>query len=102
MKVVIGDYHGLAFVSDVNSSIVKSLSNVYPQARHGIFIHHLLRNVVKNYRVRGVSRFVERSSKAYTVVDFLEILDEICRMSPTGGTYLRSADVRKWASCHFH
>ncbi|CAG7875776.1 unnamed protein product [Brassica rapa] len=28
--------------------------------------------------------------------------DEICRMSPTVGTYLRSADVRKWASCHFH
>lgn len=101
LKVVIGDDPSLAFVSNRNSTIVKSLDNVYPRGGHGIRIHHLLNNVVKNNRIRGVLELIERVSKAYRSVDFVEIFDEICRMSHVVGKYLQSKDVRKWARCYF-
>lgn len=101
LKVAIGDDPSLAFVSNRNSTIIKSLDNVYPRGGHGIHIHHLLNNVVKNNRIREVSELVEKVSKAYRYVDFVEIFDEICRMSHVIGKYLQSKDVRKWTRCYF-
>ena len=46
LKVVIADDHHLAFFSDKHVAIEKALENVFPTARHGICIHHLLNNVV--------------------------------------------------------
>ena len=46
LKKVIADDHVLAFVSDRHPSISKSLGKIYPLAAHGIFIHHLIGNVI--------------------------------------------------------
>ncbi|XP_013690286.1 uncharacterized protein LOC106394251 [Brassica napus] len=73
LNVVIADDHSLAFVSDRNSSIAKAIARVYPQAHHGICIHHLLNNV----------------------------FTAIFAISPEIGKYLIDADVRKWARCQF-
>ncbi|XP_013632584.1 PREDICTED: uncharacterized protein LOC106338070 [Brassica oleracea var. oleracea] len=82
LNAVIADEHSLAFVSDRNSSIAKAIANVYPQAHHGICIHHLLNNVVTYSSGKGVAGLVAKASKAYQAADF-------------------HADVRKWARCQF-
>ncbi|KAL0862079.1 hypothetical protein Bca101_041197 [Brassica carinata] len=39
--------------------------------------------------------------KAYRVADFKKIFAHVCNISPAIGTYLREADVKKWARCQF-
>ena len=100
LKVVIGDDPSLAFVSNRNSTIFKSLDNVYPRGGHGIRIHHLLNNVVKNNRIRGVSEcyfpgckydirtnnpaesinFVLKIPKGYDMIHMLDKITEILTM----------------------
>ncbi|XP_013751169.2 uncharacterized protein LOC106453468 [Brassica napus] len=82
LNAVIADDHSLAFVSDRNSSIAKAIARVYPQAHHGICIHHLLNNVITYFSGKGVAGLVAKASKAYQAADF-------------------HADVRKWARCQF-
>ena len=57
LNVVIADDHSLAFVSDRNSSIAKAIARVYPQAHHGICIHHLLNNVCNIFQRERCSWF---------------------------------------------
>ena len=95
LKVVIADDPGLAFVSDRNTSITKSLANVYPQARHEICIHHLLNNVVTYFKKMGMAGLIEKATKAYRVVGFQTAFTEICKMCSSIGKYLEEADVIK-------
>ena len=47
LKVVIDDDHHLAFISDKHGAIAKTLENMYPTGSiHGIYIYHLLNNLV--------------------------------------------------------
>ncbi|XP_048613164.1 uncharacterized protein LOC125587077 [Brassica napus] len=101
LKVVIADSKDLAFVSDRAASIAKALGNVYPRSRHGICIHHLLTNVVKNFKTKGLSSLVEKASQAYRFPEFQERFTEIVEMCPALGRYLQEADVRKWARSIF-
>ncbi|XP_033129453.1 uncharacterized protein LOC117126142 [Brassica rapa] len=101
LNVVIADGHSLAFVSDRNSSIVKAIANVYPQAHHGICIHHLLNNVVTYCSGKGVAGLVAKASKAYRAADFRKLFTAIYSISPEIGNYLIEDDVRKWARCQF-
>ncbi|XP_048596168.1 uncharacterized protein LOC125607227 [Brassica napus] len=101
LNAVIADEHSLAFVSDRNSSIAKAIANVYPQAHHGICIHHLLNNVVTYFSGKGVAGLVAKASKAYRAADFRKLFTAIYSISPEIGNYLIEADVRKWARCQF-
>ncbi|XP_013645439.1 uncharacterized protein LOC106350044 [Brassica napus] len=101
LNVVIADDQGLAFVSDRNTSLAKAIAKVYPHAHHGIFIHHLLNNVVTYFKGKGVAGLVAKASKAYRVADFKKQFTAIFSISPAIGTYLIQADVRKWARCQF-
>ncbi|XP_048611954.1 uncharacterized protein LOC125586173 [Brassica napus] len=101
LNVVIADDHSLAFVSDRNSSIAKAIARVYPQAHHGICIHHLLNNVVTYFSGKGVAGLVAKASKAYRAADFRKVFTAIFAISPEIGQYLIDADVRKWARCQF-
>ncbi|XP_010451595.1 PREDICTED: uncharacterized protein LOC104733738 [Camelina sativa] len=71
LRVVIADDKDLAFVSDRHISIGKMIEKIYPLAKHGICIHHLIGNV------------------------------KLAIISPAIGGYLHEADVKKWARCHF-
>ena len=95
LKVVIADSKDLAFVSDRAASIAKALGTVYPRSRHGICIHHLLTNVVKNFKTKGLSALVEKASRAYRFSEFQERFTEIVEMCHALGRYLQEADVRK-------
>ncbi|XP_019082683.1 PREDICTED: uncharacterized protein LOC104704919 [Camelina sativa] len=53
--MVIADEEGLSFVSDRATSIAKSIGNIYPLAKHGICIHHLISNVITYHKGRGVA-----------------------------------------------
>ncbi|XP_010513213.2 PREDICTED: uncharacterized protein LOC104789175 [Camelina sativa] len=101
VKVVIADDKDLAFVSDRHISIGKMIGKIYPLAKHGICIHHLIGNVVTNYKGRGVAGRLAKASKAYRVAEFDKHFAEICNISPAIGGYLQEADVKKWARCHF-
>ncbi|XP_013732605.1 uncharacterized protein LOC106436194 [Brassica napus] len=101
LKVVIVDDHHLAFISDRHGSIAKAIENVYPLARHGICIHHLVNNVVTYYHGKGLVGLVSKASKAYRVADFEKTFANVCNISPTIEKYLREADVHKWARCQF-
>ncbi|XP_056850897.1 uncharacterized protein LOC130507068 [Raphanus sativus] len=101
LKEVVADSHDLAFVSDRNSSIAKAIATVYPRSAHGICIHHLLTNVVKHFKEKGLTALVEQASKAYRYTEFQERITEIFDMNPELGRYLREADVRKWARSVF-
>ncbi|XP_010424726.1 PREDICTED: uncharacterized protein LOC104709876 [Camelina sativa] len=101
LKVVIADDKDLAFVSDRHISIGKMIGKIYPLAKHGICIHHLIGNVVTNYKGRGVAGRLAKASKAYRVAEFDKHFAEICNISPAIGGYLQEADVKKWARCHF-
>ncbi|XP_013679573.2 uncharacterized protein LOC106384102 [Brassica napus] len=95
LKVVIADSKDLAFVSDRAASIAKALGTVYPRSRHGICVHHLLTNVVKNFKTKGLSALVEKASRAYRFSEFQERFTEIVEMCHALGRYLQEADVRK-------
>ncbi|XP_013650933.2 uncharacterized protein LOC106355559 [Brassica napus] len=99
LKVVVADDNGLAFISDRQVSIAKALEKVYPLARHGICIHHLLNNVISYFKGKGLAGLI---SKAYRVVDFKKTFAHVCNISPAIGNYLMEADVKKWARCQFH
>ncbi|XP_056847328.1 uncharacterized protein LOC130498017 [Raphanus sativus] len=101
LKVFIADNLHLAFISDRHGSIVKALEKVYPSARHGICIHHLLNNVVTHYHGKGLVGLVSKASKSYRVADFEKTFANVCNISPAIGKYLRDADVQKWARCQF-
>ncbi|XP_033134251.1 uncharacterized protein LOC117127721 [Brassica rapa] len=102
LKVVVADDNGLAFISDRQVSIAKALEKVYPLARHGICIHHLLNNVISYFKGKGLAGLISKASKAYRVVDFKKTFAHVCNISPAIGTYLMEADVKKWARCQFH
>ncbi|XP_056862251.1 uncharacterized protein LOC108839471 [Raphanus sativus] len=101
LKLVIDDDRHLAFISDRHGSIVKGLKKVYPEARHGICIHHLLNNVVTYYHGKGLVGLVSKASKTYRVADFDKTFANVCNISLAIGKYLRDADVQKWARCQF-
>ena len=67
LKKVIADDHVLAFVSDLHPSISKSLGKIYPLVAHGIFIHHLIGNVITYHKGRNVVGMVAKTSKTYRV-----------------------------------
>ncbi|XP_010481242.1 PREDICTED: uncharacterized protein LOC104760091 [Camelina sativa] len=100
-KPVDADEEGLSFVSDRHTSIAKSIGNIYPLAKHGICIHHLISNIITYNKGRGVAGMVAKASKAYRVVEFEKDFARINKISPAIGSYLEEADVRKWARCHF-
>ncbi|XP_013625681.1 PREDICTED: uncharacterized protein LOC106331810 [Brassica oleracea var. oleracea] len=102
LKVVVAGDNGLAFISDRQMSIAKALEKVYPLARHGIFIHHLLNNVISYFKGKGLAGLISKASKAYRVVDFKKTFAHVCNISPAIGNYLMEADVKKWARCQFH
>ncbi|XP_056851536.1 uncharacterized protein LOC108807847 [Raphanus sativus] len=101
LKVVIPDSKDLAFISDRNASIAKGIGTVYPQSKHGICIHHLLTNVVANFKTKGLTALVEKASRTYRYPEFQARITEIFDISPELGRYLREADVRKWARSIF-
>ncbi|XP_010421342.1 PREDICTED: uncharacterized protein LOC104706808 [Camelina sativa] len=101
LKMVIADEEGLSFVSDRHRSIAKSIGNIYPLAKHGICIHHLISNVITYNKGRGVAGMVAKASKAYRVYEFEKEFAPINNISPAIGSYLEEVDVRKWACCHF-
>ncbi|XP_013699728.2 uncharacterized protein LOC106403446 [Brassica napus] len=101
LKVVIADDHNLAFISDRHGYIAKALENVYPSARHGICIHHLLNNVVTYFHGKGLAGLVSKASKAYRVSEFEKTFANVCNINPAIGNYLREANVQKWARCQF-
>ncbi|XP_010418877.1 PREDICTED: uncharacterized protein LOC104704499 [Camelina sativa] len=84
-----------------HTTIAKSIGNIYPLAKHGICIHHLLSNVITYNKRRGVAGMVAKVSKAYIVSEFKKQVGRINNISPTIASYLEDADVRKWARCHF-
>uniref|UniRef100_A0A0D3BCV1 Uncharacterized protein n=1 Tax=Brassica oleracea var. oleracea TaxID=109376 RepID=A0A0D3BCV1_BRAOL len=102
LKVVVADDNGLAFISNRQVSIAKKLEKVYPLARHGICIHHLLNNVISYFKGKGLAGLISKASKAYRVVDFKKMFAHVCNISPAIGNYLMEADVKKWARCQFH
>ncbi|XP_010436889.1 PREDICTED: uncharacterized protein LOC104720712 [Camelina sativa] len=70
LKMDIADEEGLSFVSDRHTSIAKSIGNIYPLAKYGICIPHLISNVITYNKGRGVAGMVAKASKAYRVADF--------------------------------
>ncbi|XP_019084935.1 PREDICTED: uncharacterized protein LOC109126186 [Camelina sativa] len=99
-KMVIADEEGLSFVSDRHTSIAKSIGNIYPLAKHGICIHHLISNAITYNKGRGVAGMVVKASKAseaYIVSEFEKEFVRINNINPAIGSYLEEADVRKWA-----
>ena len=73
MKVIADDHH-LAFISDINAAIAKALETVYQTAKHGIFIHHLLNNVVTYYHGKWLVGMVAKASKVYRIAEFEKTL----------------------------
>ncbi|KAL0696746.1 hypothetical protein Bca4012_063926 [Brassica carinata] len=101
LKVVIPNSQDLAFISDRIVCIAKAIGTVYPQAAHGICIHHLLSNVVAFFKTKGLTALAEKASRAYRFSEFQDRITEIFEMSPELGRYLREADVRKWVRSLF-
>ncbi|XP_013654074.1 uncharacterized protein LOC106358821 [Brassica napus] len=101
LNIVIADDHHLAFISDRHAAIAKALETVYPTAKHGICIHHLLNNVVTYYHGKGLVGLVAKASKVYRVAEFEKIFANVCNISPAIGKYLRDAEIQKWARCQF-
>ncbi|XP_056848944.1 uncharacterized protein LOC108831557 [Raphanus sativus] len=101
LKLVVADERSLAFISDRNTSLCKAIENVYPLSQHGICIHHLLNNVVKHFRGKGLVALIAKASKAYRVVDFQQRFQAVCNISPAIGNYLTEAEISKWARCQF-
>ncbi|XP_033131822.1 uncharacterized protein LOC117126812 [Brassica rapa] len=69
-------------VDDRNASISKAIGTDYPQSAHGIFVHHLLTNVVAFFKTKGLTALVEKASRAYRYTEFQERITEIFEMSP--------------------
>lgn len=101
LKFVIADEEDLAFVSDRHMSIGKTIAKIYPLAKHGVCIHHLLNNVITYHQGRGLVGMVAKASKAYRVAEFERLFKQISNISPAIGVYLQDAGVEKWARCHF-
>ena len=79
LKVVIADSKDLAFVSDRAASIAKAFGTVYPSSRHGICIHHLLTNVVKNFKTKGLSTLVEKALRHIGSLNFRNISPKLLK-----------------------
>ncbi|XP_024014015.1 uncharacterized protein LOC112088093 [Eutrema salsugineum] len=101
LNIVIADDQILAFISDQNTSVIKTLAKVFTQSTHGICIHHLLTNVVTYFKTRGLTGLIAKASKEYRVGDFERKFNDIKNISLLVGNYLVEAGVEKWARCKF-
>ncbi|AAB61075.1 contains a short region of similarity to transposases [Arabidopsis thaliana] len=104
LKTVIPDVPGLVFVSDRHQSIIKSIMQVFPNARHGHCVWHLSQNVkvrVKTEKEEAAANFIA-CAHVYTQFEFTREYARFRRRFPNVGPYLdRWAPVENWAMCYF-
>ena len=96
LRVVIGNHEDLVIISYRNASIQKAISNVYPNAHHGIRIQHLYNNLSSRFRHISIESLFKRCAKAYSMAEYEFYMSAMVSVSSGFKDY-----PKKWALSHF-
>ncbi|XP_020873378.1 uncharacterized protein LOC110226354 [Arabidopsis lyrata subsp. lyrata] len=102
LSEIIKDGPDLTFVSDRNSSIIKSVGLVYPEAHHGACLVHIRRNVKGKYgRKSGLPALVWKAGNKFRLKEFNVVCERIKRRNKGCWEYLEAIGVSNWSRVHF-
>ncbi|KAL8472316.1 hypothetical protein ACS0TY_029508 [Phlomoides rotata] len=87
----------LLFVSDQHASIIRSVSDVYPDAKHGLCYHHLQQKIAP-FGKHVVNKFYD-AAYTYRTSEFLSCMETLHRMDENGRLIakLNTLDPKRWA-----
>ncbi|XP_019094547.1 PREDICTED: uncharacterized protein LOC109129951 [Camelina sativa] len=93
------------FMTDINTSLIKAIANVYPLAHHGFCVWHLSQNVkgyARNVNKDVVAWIFMKCSRFYTVAEFNIAYASFTTIYPSAAKYLEeSTQKKRWARCVF-
>ncbi|KAL5566529.1 hypothetical protein UlMin_029693 [Ulmus minor] len=99
LKEAIGGREELCIVSDRHLSIANAIKKVYPEAHHGICMHHLKENLIKRYMVAGLHDLFFKAARAYRHSEFEKYMSEMSSLNPKIKDYLLEIGPGRWARC---
>ncbi|KAL5537704.1 hypothetical protein UlMin_045636 [Ulmus minor] len=99
LKEAIGGREELCIVSDRHLSIANAIKKVYPEAHHGICMHHLKENLIKRYMVAGLHDLFFKAARAYRHLEFEKYMSEMSSLNPKIKDYLLEIGPGRWARC---
>lgn len=102
LSEIVIDGGDLTFVSDRQQSILKAVSEVYPQAHHGACLVHVRRNVKAKYlKKSGLPALVWRAGTMYRKKDFQTEYERIRKRNKGCWEFLEDIGVENWSRAHF-
>ncbi|KAL5546205.1 hypothetical protein UlMin_005892 [Ulmus minor] len=99
LKEAIGGREELCIVSDRHLSIANAIKRVYPEAHHGICMHHLKENLIKRYMVAGLHDLFFKAARAYRHSEFEKYMSEMSSLNPKIKDYFLEIEPGRWARC---
>ncbi|KAL5574739.1 hypothetical protein UlMin_016438 [Ulmus minor] len=99
LKEAIGGREELCIVSDRHLSIANTIKKVYPEAHHGICMHHLKENLIKHYMVAGLRDLFFKAARAYRHSEFEKYMSEMSSLNLKIKDYLLEIGPGRWARC---
>ncbi|GAA0175593.1 hypothetical protein LIER_28735 [Lithospermum erythrorhizon] len=97
---VIGARDDLVFIFYRHPSIEKCCLKEFPDAVYGICMFHLGLNMAARYKVKA-KEFLYGVAKAYTEIDFKEMIHQVQATKKNVYDYLIDANPKKWDRCYF-
>ena len=107
LRSCIGEVTDLVFISDRHGSIEKAITAVFPEASHGVCIHHVSMNLKARFRMRpkDMDNFMATyftAAKAYRRQDFDDQLQKLWQINAEAARYLEeNVECNRWARAEF-
>ncbi|XP_038889297.1 uncharacterized protein LOC120079207 [Benincasa hispida] len=96
LRCAIGQVHDLVIVSDRHPSIKKVIIIVFPEAFHGICIHHLKANLLVNFKNKDILDIFDKGAKASRESVFKYHWSQFAGY-PGTRKYLEDIGLERWA-----
>ncbi|KAM6567985.1 hypothetical protein CsatA_027113 [Cannabis sativa] len=103
LKDAYGERDGLCIISDQQSNICASVKKVYPNAKHGFCMTHVLNNLKANFKSCGkeiVPTFIA-AARSYIKDDFEYYMKQLDNIDVGIRPYLAEVGHEKWSRAFF-
>ncbi|XP_010533352.1 PREDICTED: uncharacterized protein LOC104809156 [Tarenaya hassleriana] len=101
LRSSIEDNENLVFISDRHASILRTIAKIFPLAKHGICVYHLLKNIRTRFKSRKIVDLVREAAMAYTTSHFDRVFAQIHLADERVAKYLEDVDVKMWSRAYF-
>ncbi|KAL5551852.1 hypothetical protein UlMin_002028 [Ulmus minor] len=102
LKENFGEIPDHVIVSDRHLSINRVVMKVFPNAFHGLCIHHLLNDLKSKFKskTKELEEHYYQTAKVYSVEEFNVLFYSLCSAVPGAKNYLEDVGLDKWTRSH--